>query len=395
MPVLADTHALVAESVITPTQASEIESRARQLMVSAGINIVLCAGTLAATLGLIAYLADPLTVAITGILLLGGGLFILHRSPDVYRMFGNAAALIGSGMLIGGGFAELQTTYPDHAGIASLLLGLPIMGLAGRALLLGGLTARFVAGSIFLMGLALHLAGFGTLVEQYEVSGILKSLSFLYAAIALGLAGWIMDNRWVTALAIAPFAQMLDTSTSYFHAAYVFYSPESTLSIAQMAVLITGCVFVLPKVAERTARHLRITAVMGFVVANLCALVGSLWGDTIGSHIWGPQAAGRGAYDDWQAYGAAKEAFELTAITISAEVYSVLWAFALIGLIFFAAHKNLRGLFNTGVTFLAIHGYTQAFETFGDEPLAYVIGGFLAIPLAWGMWRYNQRFQTA
>lgn len=391
MPVLADTHGLVADKVITAAQATEIEARARQLMVNAGINAVLCAGIIAATLGLIAYLADPFTVAILGMALLGGGLFILHRSAEVYRMFGNAAALIGSGMLIGGGFAELLNTYEDIAGIASVILGIPILLIAGRALLRGGLTARFVAGSIFLMGAALHLAGVGILVEDNEITGILKSLSFLYAALVIGISGWITDNRAVTAFAIAPFAQMLDTSTSYFHAAYVFYSPESTLSIIQMTLLIGLCVWLLKTAGERTARHLRITAVMGFVVANLCALVGSLWGDTIGSHIWGPRGLGWNAFENWEAYNAALEAFNATAITISEDVYSIIWAVALIGMIFWAAHKNQRGLFNTGVTFLVIHGYTQAFETFGDEPLAYVIGGFAAIPLAWGMWRLNQR----
>lgn len=394
MPVLADTHGLVADDIITLPQAREIEARARQLMVNAGINTVLCAGIIAATLGLIAFLADPLTVALCGIFLLGGGLFILHRSPDIYRMFGNAAALIGSGMLIGGGFVELTTNYESIAGVASLLLGLPILFVAGRALLRGGLTARFVAGSIFLMGGALHLAGVGILAEDNALGGFLKSLSFLYAALFIGLSGWITDNRAVTALAIAPFAQMLDTSTSYFHAAYVFYSPESTLSILQMTALIVASGLMLKTAGERTRRHLRITAVMGFVVANLCALVGSLWGDQVGSHIWGPKAEGSTAYKDWDAYDAAVDAFNATAFTISADVYSVLWAIALIGMIFFAAHKNQRGLFNTGVTFLAIHGYTQAFETFGDEPLAYAIGGFAAIPLAWGMWRLNQRFLT-
>ena len=395
MPVLADTHGLVADDVITAAQAREIESRARQLMVNAGINAVLCAGIIAATLGLIAYLADPLTVAVCGIVLLGGGLFILHRSPDIYRMFGNAAALIGSGMLIGGGFVELMSNYEDVAGVAALLLGLPILLIAGRALLKGGLTARFVAGSIFLMGGALHLAGVGLLADQYDISGLLKAFAYLYAALFIGVSGWVTDNRAITALAIAPFAQMLDTSTNYFHAAYVFYSPESTLSILQMAVLIGACLFLLKSVGERTGRHLRIMAVMGFVVANLCALVGSLWGDVIGSHIWGPQSAGWQTFDTYEAYDAAVEAFRATAITISEDVYSVLWAIALVGVIFLAAHKNQRGLFNTGVTFLAIHGYTQAFETFGDEPLAYVIGGFTAIPLAWGMWRLNQRVLMA
>ena len=46
-------------------------------------------------------------------------------------------------------------------------------------------------------------------------------------------------------------------------------------------------------------------------------------------------------------------------------------------------------MFNTALTFAGIHAYTQLFETFGDEPLAYVIGGLAAIPLAWGLWRLD------
>jgi len=392
MPVLADTHALLADDIINREQAQEIERRARQLMVGVGINTVLCAGIIAATFGLIAYLADPLAVALLGILLLAGGLFALHRVPDIYRMFGNSAALIGSGMLIGGGFIELVDKYETIAGPASILASLPILYFAGRSLLVGGLTARFVAGSIFLMGTTLHLCGVGVWIDQLDLSGIAISVSYLYAAIAIAFAGWVTNVRTITALALVPFAQMLDTSTSYFHAAYVFYSPESTLSILQMTVLIVGCLFFMGKTSARTAPHLRILAIMGFVVANLCALVGSLWGDVVGSHLWGPGSRSWTSDQSWEDYQAAREAFEATALTISPDVYSIIWALALIGIIFFAAHKGLRGMFNTGVTFLAIHGYTQAFESFYDEPLAYVIGGFLAIPLAWGMWRLNQRF---
>ncbi len=50
---------------------------------------------------------------------------------------------------------------------------------------------------------------------------------------------------------------------------------------------------------------------------------------------------------------------------------------------------NRRGLFNAGMTFAGIHGYTQMLESFSDEPLAYVIGGLAAIPLAFGLWRLN------
>ena len=46
-------------------------------------------------------------------------------------------------------------------------------------------------------------------------------------------------------------------------------------------------------------------------------------------------------------------------------------------------------MYNAALTFAAIHAYTQFFESFWDQPLAYVIGGLTAIPLAWGMWRLN------
>ena len=42
------------------------------------------------------------------------------------------------------------------------------------------------------------------------------------------------------------------------------------------------------------------------------------------------------------------------------------------------------------MTFGGIHAYTQMFESFGDEPLAWALGGLAAIPLAWGLWRLNQ-----
>ncbi|MEM9344658.1 MAG: hypothetical protein AAGA87_16580 [Pseudomonadota bacterium] len=306
-------------------------------------------------------------------------------------MFGNAAALIGSGMLIGGAYADLVATYEDIAGFTSIALSLPIAFLAGRSLRFGGVTARFVAGSILLMATALHLAGVGLLAEQYGIGGIPRAGLFLYASVLIAGAGWFTNARAITALALVPFAQMLDTSTNYFHAAYVFYSPESTLSILQMTLLVVGCVILLRRASPGTAPHLRILAVMGFVVGNLCALVGSLWGDVVGGHVWGPYGH-RYRFEDWEAYRDARDAFRETTVFISADTYSVLWAVALIVILLWAANRGMRGLFNTAVTFLVIHGYTQAFESFHDEPLAYVIGGFAAIPLAWGMWRLNQRF---
>jgi len=395
MHVVADTEALVTDGVILPDAARIIEARSRETMVSLAINGLLCLGILFATFGLIFWLADALAVAVTGLILLGGGLSILARSGDLYRMFGNTAALIGSGMLIGGAAVELLENYPSIAGWTMAGAGIVVAALAGRALLYTGLTARFVAGSIFLMGVALHMTGASYLLFEAEaLTGLPKAAFMLYLAAVLAGAGWMTDVRLVTALAIAPFAQMLDTGTAYFHAAYVFYSPEPTLTILQMAVLIGGLLWLAPGLAERTARHGRILAVLAFVVANLSALVGSLWGDTIGLTIWGPEAWSwnTSTYDDWEAYDTARAAFEATALQISPAVFSILWAVALAAMVVWSAHRNNRGLFNAAMTFAAIHGYTQFFESFWDEPLAYVVGGFAAIPLAWGIWRLNRQF---
>ncbi|MBN2629899.1 MAG: hypothetical protein JXR75_05105 [Rhodobacteraceae bacterium] len=393
MHTIADTKQLALDGIITAEQARVIEVRAREAMVALSINTLLSAGIVAATLGTIFWLANAMAVAVFGTALLAAGLVILARVGALYRMFGNAAALIGAGMLIGGAGIELVDKHYDLAPWIMLPAGLLVAGVAGRALLRGGLTTRFVQGAIFLMGLALHLAGVGVLVEQTQVHGPLMALVFGYTAMLLAAAGWMTDVRLVTALAIAPFAQMLDTGTSYFHAAYVFMSPEPTLSILQMAALMAAMVWLAGQSGERTARHARILATMAFIVANLCALVGSLWGDVVGQSIWGP------GYDwasdlSYEQYEAAQAAFRAKTLEISEGVYSILWALALTAMVVWAAQTNRRALFNTGVTFAGIHAYTQMFESFGDEPLAYVIGGFAAIPLAWGIWRLNQWLVT-
>ncbi|SDD68624.1 hypothetical protein [Ruegeria marina] len=393
MFAVADTDGLVADGVITPEAAREIEARSRQAMVTLGINTVLCLGILSATGGLIFWLQDPLAVSVVGLMLLAGGLGVLARGTEEFRMFGNAAVLIGGGMLCGGGTVELVSNHEQIAGQALTLLGGLVMGVAAYVFVRDFMGVRFVIGAVALMGLAMHVGGLGYLIAYNDVSGLPASLFYLYTAVLLAGGGWLLDVRLVTALAIAPFAQMLDTGTFYFHAAYVFYSPESTLSIVQMAVLLLACVWVAGRYDERVARHARILSVLAFVVANLCALVGSLWGDVIGETIWGPAEPEVWSEGAWDAYTRARDAYRETALFISEDVYSILWAVALLALLFRASHRGNRGLFNTSLVFGVIHAYTQMFESFGDEPLAYVIGGLALIPIAWGMWRFDRRLK--
>ena len=116
MHTIADTKMLVEEGVISNAAARIIEARARNTMVALAINTLLCAGILFATFGLIFWLADAFAVAVFGLLMAGAGLAMLSFGKPLYAMFGNAAALIGSGMLLGGMGIELSNKYPDSAG---------------------------------------------------------------------------------------------------------------------------------------------------------------------------------------------------------------------------------------------------------------------------------------
>ena len=393
MPYVANTEKLTADGVITEPQAREIERRSRDLMVQLAINSFLCAGIIAATFGLIFWLADPLWVSVSGGLGLILGLFILAQGSENLKMFGNAAALIGAGLLIGGAGIELVDKYEDIAGPTMFAGGALLTLISAWRMKTGALTARFVTGSILLMGLALHLTGLFFWLNEAGVTGLSVSVAWGYAALAIAAAGVFTDVRLVTALAIAPFAQLLDTGTAYFHAAYVFYSPEPTLSIIQMVLLIIACLWVFKTQSDRYGRHAMILAILAFVVANLCALVGSLWGDWIGDELW--QNAWRKENGwDWEAMRDARDVWQASAIYISEHVFTAVWALALIATIAWAAFANHRGLFNTAMTFAGLHAYTQLFESFGDEPWAWAIGGLAAIPAAWGLWKLDQWITT-
>ena len=386
MPHVVDTERLLNEGIINRAQATEIASRSRETMVALAVNAVLFIGIAAATFGLVFWLADAMAVAIAGGLFLLAGLFVLQKGPELYRMLGNAAALIGAGMLIVGGGIELAENYKAVAEIVMIMTGALIAGLAGWGFLRGPSQLAFATGAVFLMGIGLHLTG--AMILFHDAGDWSKVLYFGYGAALIAAAGMLVDVRAVTALAIFPFAQMLDTGTSYFHAAYVFYSPESTLTILQMAALVGACLWVGIKANDRIGRHTGILAIMAVVVGNLAFLVGSLWGDNVGASFFDRPRLD--ADLTWQERQAEIEAYEAQFFHISEHVFTAVWAVLLAAGAFWAAQANRRGLFNAAMTFGGIHAYTQVFESLGDEPLVWALGGLAAIPLAWGMWRLNQ-----
>ena len=169
MHAIADTTRLTAEGVITADQARIIEARAREAMVTRGVNVILCLGILAATGGFIFWLADPLPVAIAGLLMTLTGLAILARGGEMFHMFGNAATLIGAGMLIGGATLELMDNYEEIAGWVLWPVGGLLLAVLSLRYWRGGLSSHFVLGAPILMGLAVHIIGIEALSRQHDI----------------------------------------------------------------------------------------------------------------------------------------------------------------------------------------------------------------------------------
>ena len=396
MPHVVQTETLVAEGILTADQGSIIARRSRQVMVSLVINSVLCFGIIAAAIGFVLWLGNALAVAIVGGLFLASGTYILLKTDALYRMLGNASALIGAGMLTFGGMFDLVDKLGEkNGGLALIAIGAVALVVTLAAFLRSPLHTRFLTGSLILLAGALHVAGLYIWGYAVDLSGVPITLIHGYVAALFIAVGMLIDVRLITALAIVPFAQMLETGTFYWSAMYAFYSPEPTLSILQLLAAMAVCIALAKVLTDRYRRHTHMFGIMAFIVANLCFLVGSLFGDTIGLTLWGPGRSSWRFDGNYEDYRAARDAFDATALHISEHVYSIVWAILLVVAAVWSGHTNRRGIFNAAMTFGAIHAYTQAFETFYDEPFAYVVGGLAAIPLAWGLWRLNDRFENS
>jgi len=391
MRYLADTDTLVREGVLSPAQAAEIARRAREDMVALAINIVLFAGILAVIGGMAAYLDDPKQFTGLGAAVTLAGAMALLRAPDLYRLLSNATAVIGSVMLVGGAVAW-GVGETDSFQVAALL-GLPI-GLGAYAVWRRGpADLAFLAGWLTCLGVAAHLLG----VLEEPPGEVPPWVLFHYAAAVLILCGVALDIRLITAVSILALAAALSSRSFYQAGMYGVAIYESTLTVLQMAVLALACLWVIARRPARIARHATILGRLAFIWMNMALWIGSLWGDTVGYHLWGPKWSDFSSKPHWRAdesataaYAAAEDTFLAGATVIPADAYALVWALVILGVGLWAAMGARRQVFNTAVTFGAIHLYTQYFERLNASPGTVVVAGLIAIALAYASWRLNQ-----
>ena len=240
-----------------------------------------------------------------------------------------------------------------------LLLALGALAAAEGLRRLTGESFALLATGLALMG-TLGLAGWvGWEFREAHPTQPALLITFLLAAGAI----WYR-SAFLAALGVIALGAVFGSGTGYWHASYALFVEEPTLTIAVFGLLAAGLYRLRGLVAESWSSLATVAARTSLILVHFAFWVGSLWGDVLGGARW--------SYED-----AAQPGFGL-----APWFFAIGWAALSLTL----ALATRRGSFLSisAIVFLAIHGYTQYFETFGAEPLSLLIAGLALVALAIG-----------
>jgi len=390
MKLLVDVDRLVADGVITAEQAAEMRRRSRDSLTKYAINFVLLLGVVLVFLGILGLELGPETVILTGFLVFVLGIASIHKLAARFDVIANAVSLIGVATFLAGVY--WLSVLEHDATTPAIAVGIVVAGIDFAALRQFGRRYRFILAATTFFGVATHIAGIAATQSDVNIDWLMH----LYAAALLVATGVGLNVRFITALSVIAFASAL-SAAGYRHATYSLAIFEPTLSIIQFTAIAGACWWFARRWHERYARHARIVGLLSFVWINMAFWVGSLWGDDVGQHLWGPTRAESGG--DRSAYERALEAFEVETLVVPDLAFVAVWAALIVVLGTAAALANNRGVFNAAVTFGVIHFYTQWFERLQQSAITMILSGAIAILIAWGTYQLNvwlkQRGQSA
>jgi hypothetical protein len=164
-------------------------------------------------------------------------------------------------------------------------------------------------------------------------------------------------------LACLALSAAIGARTGYWHASYSLAITKPTLTI----IVFSGLAWALYQASLRIKAEWSRLAIIGartsVFFVNFGFWIGSLWGDRL---MLGAQPQ-----------------------LISRNLFSLLWAAALIATAIWAYRINRRWLVNVCAVFGAIHFYTQWFERLGANPGSVLLAGVIALALTLGLRYWN------
>lgn len=235
--------------------------------------------------------------------------------------------------------------------------------------LMQGESFALLAAALALMG-TLGLAGW----TAWQFQDAPSTAPALLVTIVLAAGALWYRSAFLAALAVLALGAVFGSGTGYWHASYALFVEEPVITLIVFGGLAGGLYQLRGHLAEAWSNLLTVAARTSLILVHFAFWVGSLWGDVIG--------------DAWLPYDGAIEAGRMPAW-----MFSLGWAALGLAL----ALRTRRGGFLSvsAVVFLAIHGYTQYFETFGAEPLSLLIAGLILVGLAIGAAHLTRKPRTA
>lgn len=245
--------------------------------------------------------------------------------------------------------------------------------LAVLAIAAAELTRRFAPGaSLKVLSAGLALMGVlglaGWIGWQYEDAAD-TTLPALLITLLLGAGAVWFRSAFMMVLSVLAFGAVFGTGTGYWHACYGLFVEQPVMTILVFGALTAGLYALRSRIGAVWQNLAGIAARTAFFLVNFAFWVGSLWGDDLGPDYRYSEET------DWETWRA-------TTTHVPEAVFSIGWPLLLIAVM--ARSRNGGFLSVTATVFLAIHAYTQYFETFGAHPWTLVLGGIGLVGLAVG-----------
>ena len=279
---------------------------------------------------------------------------------------GREGAGLAINILIGFGVVSVSAAVlalvPDPLAATGLGAALLIAG----AVLLARSATWTVLGNIVLLVAALLFGG-GLLVLMEGTPGAFLLVAAVFAGVAFAAGSGLM-----TVLAILLVSGALGGQTDYAHALYSLSVPQPAVTVGLFSGVALGLYALSKRLRANGERLALIGARTALFLVNLGFWIGSLWGDRLG---------GTGSRSS-------------PGLAIPDLVFVVGWAGMLAAAGVWAVRENRRWVLNLAAIFAGIHVYTQWFERLGATPLSVLAAGLVLLALAFGLWRWNDRFSA-
>ena len=284
-----------------------------------------------------------------------------HALPDSrFSLFVNLALIMGALAVAAGAIALV----PDA--MTGLVLALGAIGAAEAVRRLApGTSLNVLSAGLALMGV-LGLAGWVGWQYGDATDTVLPALLI---TLVLGTGAVWFRSAFLTVLSVLALGAVFGTGTGYWHACYGLFVEQPLVTIAVFGALTGGLYILRARIGAAWKGLAGIAARTAFFLVNFGFWVGSLWGDDLGPDY--RYAEG----NDWEAWRAATP-------HVPEAAFSIGWPVLLIAIM--ALSRNGGFLSVTATVFLAIHAYTQYFETFGAHPWTLLVGGIVLVGLAVG-----------